>query len=259
MKLPLAVFLVCMFVGRAEAQTPTGHQLAEHLDKTRRPTRSFEVRMKLTELRDGKPTRVSDHQLYSRKSTGRADFDTITRVLAPEEDRSKVILTRGREVWLFDPKSSRPVSISPKQFRGKFFVADALSTSFATQYECENLGEDKVLDAARKERTCFRLRMKLREKGGLTPELVEYWLDKETLRVVRGQFFSGSGRLLRTAYYTGHQRVLDELRPMRILVVSGSEPGLVTDIVFSKLAYRDTPETLFTPEALPGISKGEQP
>lgn len=258
MKTFLAVLAFCVSAGGVVAQSPTGQELAEHLDKIRRPNRSFEVHLTLTELRDGKPMRTAQHHLFARKSNARADFDAITLCLSPEEDRDKTILTKGNEVWLYDPKSARPVAIPPKKFRGKFFVADALSTSFAEQYASEMIGEEKVLDAARKERECHHLRMKLRDKSDSTPEVIDYWVEKSTLRPVRGQFFR-DGKLLRTAYYTGYQKVLGETRPMRILVINASEPGIVTDIIFTKLAHRETPESLYRPEALPAVSKRELP
>jgi hypothetical protein len=158
-----------------------------------------------------------------------------------------------------DPKATRPVAISPQKFRAKFFVADALSTSFAAQYDSEIVGEEKVLDAARKESVCHHLRMKLKDKEGTTPETVEYWIEKGTLRVVRGQFFTTKGKLLRTAYYTGYQDVLGERRPTRVLIVSGVEAGLVTDVRFAKLAYRETPASLYAPEAMSAVSKGQLP
>lgn len=259
MKWIVLTFACCALAAEGEAQTLTGQQLAEHLDLVRRPNRSFEVDLALTELRDGKPVHAVVQHLYARKNSGGSDFDTISLLLSPEEDRNKVILTKNRDVWLLDPKATRPVAISPQRFRAKFFVADALTTSFAVQYDCENVGEEKVLDAAHKECACHHLRMKLKDKEGTTPETVEYWIEKGTLRVVRGQFFTAKGKLLRTAYYTGYQEILGERRPTRVLIVSGVETGLVTDIRFTNLAYRDTPSSLYVPEAMSAVSKGNRP
>jgi outer membrane lipoprotein-sorting protein len=259
MKWIVLTFACGALAAESAAQTLTGQQLAEQLDRVRRPTRSFEVHMELTELRDGKPVRVVAQHVYARKNAGRPEYDTVSISLAPEEDRNKVILTKDRGVWLLDPKATRPVAISPQKFRSKFFVADALTTSFAAQYDSEIVGEEKVLDAARKERNCHHLRMKLKDKEGMTPETIDYWMEKGTLRVVRGQFFNGKGKLLRTAYYTSFQQVLGETRPMRILIVSEVEAGLVTDIQFTKLAHRDTPPGLYAPEAMSAVSRGELP
>jgi hypothetical protein len=105
--------------------------------------------------------------LYARKNAVRLSFDTVSVMPSPKEDRNKVILTRDRDMWLLDPNATRPVAISPQKFRAKFFGADALSTSLAAQYDAEIVGEEKVPDAARKERVCHHLRMNCVTKGKL--------------------------------------------------------------------------------------------
>ncbi len=243
----------------AAAQAPSGAQLAEHLDRVRRPLKSFRVGITLTEIRDGKVSRTGEYVVYTRKVAGYPDFDTLTICKAPPDDRGKVLLTKGNDAWLYDPKSARPVSISYDKMRNRFFVAYGLTASFVQEYDGENLGEDKGVDAARKEHDCWHLRLTHRGKAGLVPESLQYWLDRETLRPVRGQIYSSSGKLLRTAYYTEFKNVLDEIRPTRLPIVSGVERGLVTDVHFTDLAYQDTPANAFTREAMPAVSKGTLP
>lgn len=240
----------------ARAETPTGAELAEHLDRIRRPAKSFRVSITLTEIRDGKVSRIGEYVVYARKVAGYPDFDTLTICKTPADDRGKVLLTKGNEAWLYDPKSARPVSISYDKIRNRFFVAYGLTASFVQEYDTENLGEEKALDAGRKEHDCWHLRLAHRGKAGLVPESLQYWLDKETRRLVRGQIYSSNGALLRTAYYADFKVALDEIRPMHLPIVSGVERGLVTDVRFSDLAYHDTPASLYTREAMPAISKG---
>lgn len=241
------------------ADPPTGARLAQHLDDVRRPVKSFSVRITLAEIRDGKVDRVGEFQLYARKTSGYPDFDTVTLCLQPEADRNKVLLTRGNEAWLYDPKSLHPVSISYDKLRNKLFVADGLTSSFVQEYVAENLGEDKAADAARKEHDCWHLKLTRRGKGGLATEALEYWLDKETLRPVRGQIYSANARLLRTAYYTEFKKVLDQVRPTRLSIIVHTERGLVADIRFYDFAYLDTPDSFYMREAMPAISKGLMP
>jgi len=253
----LSCAILCPIIARA--QVPTGAELAEHLDRVRRPTKSFSVGITVSEIRDGKVSRVGEYVVYARKVAGYPDFDTVTICKTPADDRGKVLLTKGNEAWLYDPKSARPVSVSYDKIRNRFFVAYGLTASFVQEYDGENLGEDKALDAARKEHVCWHLKLTHRGKAGLVPESLQYWLDKETLRLVRGQIYSSSGKLLRTAYYTEFKNVLDEIRPTHLPIVSGIEHGLITDVRFNDLAYRETPANVYTREAMPAISKGTLP
>jgi hypothetical protein len=88
---------------------------------------------------------------------------------------------------------------------------------------------------------------------------LHYWVDSKNLLPVRGQIYSASGRLLRIAYYTRYEKVLGELRPTRLPVVSGTERGLITDVEFSDFAYRDFPEDAFSLESMAAISKKGMP
>jgi hypothetical protein len=203
--------------------------------------------------------RTGEYVVYARKVAGYPDFDTVTICKAPPDDRGKVLLTKGNEAWLYDPKSARPVPVSYAKLRNQFFLADGLTASFTQEYDSENLGEDKALDAARKEHVCWHLKLNHRGKAGLAPEAIEFWIDKETLRPVRGQISSASGKLLRTVFYAEFKNILDEMRPTRLPIVSGIEHGLLRDVRFTDLVYRDTPASLYTREAMAAVSKGTLP
>ena len=238
---------------------PDAAQLAERLDFVRRPTQSFGVTLNITELHNGKATQQSVLRVMARKHPDSLRFDAVAHVLEPAADRGKVLLTTPREVWFFDPKAKHPTQVSPHHFRGKFFVSDALSTSFAADYESTLDGTEVIQDAARQDVDCLRLKMRRREKTGTAPEVVTYWVDRKLLQPIRGQFFTASGKLLRTSYYAAYAKVLGEIRPTRVLVVSNTERGLVTDIRFDGFTARDWPDAMFAKEALERVSAGELP
>ena len=243
----------------ASAADPTGPQLAERLDHVRHPDKSFEVRLNITETRDGKTTQQSSLRVMARRLPDGAHFDAVSLCLSPDADKGKSVFASGSEVWFFDPKSKRPTQLSAHHFRGKFFVSDALSSSFAADYTTEFLGEETIKDAARNDVLCYRLKMKSRQKNGLTPDLIEYWMDKKLSQPIRGQFYTSGGKLLRTSYYAGYAKVLDDIRPTRVLVVSNTERGLVTDIKFEGFTLHEWPEVMFQKDSLPKVTRGELP
>jgi outer membrane lipoprotein-sorting protein len=243
----------------ALAAPPTAAEIVEHLDAVRRPARSFKVHLKITDIRDGKPAAVTELDIFARKVDGYPDFDILTHSLLPEADRGKVLLNKGTSVWLYDPKSSRPVSFAYEKIRSRFFVAYGLTSSFAREYDTVLLGVEEIEDAARKPRSCYHLHLTARKDVKTSQGEMHYWVDAKSLLPVRGHVHSGSGRLLRTAYYTRYQNVLGRLRPTRLLVVSGVERGLLQDIEFSEFAHRDFPESAFAQESMAAISKGGLP
>ncbi len=256
----LACLILCLTTAAISIATdPTGPQLAERLDHFRRPDKSFEVRLNITETRDGKTTQQSSLRVMARKQPDGSHFDAVSLCLTPDADKGKSVLATGAEVWFYDLKSKRPTQLSAHHFRGKFFVADALSTSFAADYNTELTGEETIKDAARNDVLCYRVKMKRRDKNGLTPDVIEYWVDKKMLYPIRGQFYTAAGKLLRTSYYAGYAKVLEDIRPTRVVVVSNTERGLVTDIKFEGFALQEWPQEMFTKDALPRVSRGELP
>lgn len=257
--LKLTLFGACLtFAARLQAD-PTAQQLAERLDFVRRPDQSFEVKLNITELHDGKAEQQSELRVMARKHAGSLRFDVVAQCLAPAADSGKTLLVTPGELWFYDPKAARPTRVSMQHFLGRFSLSDALSTSFAAEYDSELAGEETIRDAARADVLCLRLRMKRRDKEGTAPEIVEYWVDKERLQPVRGRFYSANGTLLRSSYYAGYTRVLGEIRPTRVLVVSHTEQGVVTDIRFGGFELHEWPEAMFAKEALERVSRGRMP
>jgi outer membrane lipoprotein-sorting protein len=257
----LQAFILGAFLATAASAKadPTPAQIAERLDLIRRPNKSFETTLDITEMHNGQPTQKSVLRIMARKLPDEPHFETVAICLEPGADKNKTVLTTNGEVWFLDPKSKHPAKVSPHQFRGKFFVTDAISTSFAADYDTELLGEETIQDAARKDVVCLHVRMKLKGKTSLTAEMLEFWVDKQNLEPIRGQFYTKSGKLQRTAYYAGYAKVLDEIRPTRVLIVSNTERGLVTDVKFGDITPKEWPAEMFTKDSMERVMRGELP
>lgn len=256
---PVLLALCSLLLVPSLKSAPTGPELAARLDHVRRPDRSFEVQLNITEMHNGKTTQESALRVMARKSPDSPHFDAVTSCLGPAADKGKTVLTTANEVWFQDPKARNPTRLSAQHFRGKFFVGDALSTSFAADYDAEIVGEETVQDASKKDAQCYRLKMKLKQPGALTPDLIEYWVDKKLLQPIKGQFYTAKGKLLRTSYYAAYAKVFDELRPTRVLVVSNTERGVITDIKFTNFKLTDWKDEMFTKDALERVVRGELP
>lgn len=241
------------------AEAPTAQSLTERLDLLRRPPSSFEVKVTVNELHDGRNTQTSVFRVMAGKRGGSNAFDAMALCLEPAADRGKTVLTLGREVWFFDPKSKHPTQISAHHFRGKFYALDSISTNLNTDYSSEIVGEEVIKDASRTDVPCLVLRLHRREKSGINAETIDFWLDKKLLRPIRAHFYGSGNRLQRTVYYAGYSKVLGETRPTRLLVVSNTERGLVTDIKLSDYALHEWPADLFTKAAMERVSRGEMP
>lgn len=238
---------------------PTGPELAARLDHVIRPDRSFEVRLDITDLKDGKPTQQSALRVMARRIADGTRFDAVANCLAPVADQGKTVLTAAGEIWFLDPKAKHPTRLSAQHFRGHSFVSDTLATSFAADYNTEILGEETVQDAARHDVLCLHLKLKLKLPRAAQPDTVEFWMDKKLLQPIKSQVATAKGKALRTSYYAAYAKVFDELRPTRVLVVSNTERGRITDVKFADFKPAEWKDEMFTKEALAKIAKGELP
>ena len=239
--------LVSLFAIAAIAEDRvTGEQILARLDHIRQPNRSFAVSVAVTEVRQGKKEHEATFRMYTRK-TG-AGFDSLTVCLSPTADLNKLVLARGDKFWFYDPKSARPVPVSPYQFRNHSFVFDAVNNSVAATYIGEIEGEETVSDLGRTQRKARVLKLVPREsKSSL---ITRYWLDKETFSPIKSVVLGRNGEVLRTVYYGDFKNVLGEMRPTRIVVVNPVERG-VTEVKFSVFSFYDAPDSVFEKDLMP--------
>jgi len=261
MKFSASLFLsFSLFVSALVAgETPTAQSLTEHLDQLRRPPTSFEVKVTVNELHDGKNAQSNVFRVMAGKRPGSTAFDAMALCQEPAADHGKTVLTLGKEIWFFDPKSKHPTQISAHHFRGKFYALDSISTNLNADYTSEIAGEETVKDASHADVTCYVLRLHRRDKSGLNAEVIDFWLDKKFYQPIKAQFYGFGNKLQRTVYYAGYNKVLGETRPTRLLVVSNTERGVVTDVKFSDYALHEWPADLFNKNAMEKVSRGEAP
>jgi len=95
------------------------------------------------------------------------------------------LLTKGNGSLALRSQIRAPVSISYDKMRNRFSSPTVSPRVSSRNYDGENLGEDKGVDAARKEHDWLApAASSTVANPGLVPESLQYWLDKETLRPV---------------------------------------------------------------------------
>jgi hypothetical protein len=222
------------------------------LDRVRLPAKSFTADLRFVEFRQGKKERELILRMDARKTA--SGFDSLFVALSPSADRNKLLLAKGDKLWFYDPKSERPVPVTPLQFRNHSFVLDALSSALSLGYSAELKGDEVIVDLARREFTTFLLQLTPREGRRGSFGTIRYWLEQQTFRPIKSEVMSASGKLLRTVYYSDFKNVLGESRPLRLIVINSIE-GTVSEIRFSGFAYREMPDALFEESLMPRAIK----
>ena len=238
----------------ATNKLPNAAAIVRSIDSIRRPQKSYVVDLSITEIQGR--TRMGEARLrmYARQQGPGGKFDFLFQLLEPPQDRGKIILKKGRDLWLYDPRSARPVRMSAQHaVLGRGWIIDVLTARFQEEYEAQVEGQELVFDAAHHPRLSIRVKLTAKPGVPTSASTVYYWVDYWNRRPILGKFYPPSGRLLRASYYTDYKKVLGESRPTQVVVALGMDTHMVFALHFSRFSYRDFPEEWFQVGYLPRV------
>lgn len=220
-------------------------------DAVRNPGRPFAVTVTLAEFQNGKQVDSSTLVTYSRTLEQGGQFASIVQFAAPARDAGKLMLKNGNELWFYDPATKASVRLSPQQrLMGQASNGDVVTVNLARDYKAAIVAEEEVQDGDRKTRKSLKLGL-ASASDDATYDTIEMWVDAENFRPIKGRFFAGSGRLLKTVYYRRFQLQLGAERPTETVIIDGLNPQSVTLMRFSDYAAKTMPNTWFQRDYMP--------
>ncbi|WGF90523.1 outer membrane lipoprotein-sorting protein [Marinivivus vitaminiproducens] len=226
----------------------------ERADEIRNPQESFVVDVGLTAYDSGRVIDETVVTTHSRKD-GDGQFLSLVLIDQPVRDRGKIILRNGNLLWFYDPASKASVRLSPRQrLLGNASNGDVVTANLALDYDTVMGGLETVTDGEKQERSAYRLELTSRNEA--TPyDRIDLWVDQETYRPLKGQYYTQSGRLLKVAWYRGWESVMGETRPTEVVIADGFKPKEVTVMKLANFRARDLPQSWFSNSWLPRFQK----
>ena len=244
------LFTLLLAAGLAQA-APDAQQLLAASDAIRNPRQSFSLDNTLIEYRNGREQGQTQLQIYARPASDSGQYRNLIRFLAPLRDAGKLMLKNGNELWFYDPASKASVRISPQQrLLGQAANGDVMTVNLARDYRARLDGEEAIQDGERQSRASYRLVLQASHDDVTYPRIT-LWVDAANSRPIKGQFYSDSGRLLKTAFYRRYQLQLGVQRPSETVIIDGLDPGWITVMRIGNLVARDIPETWLQRDYLP--------
>ena len=232
--------------GAADAQS-----ILAASDAVRNPAKPFGVVVTLIEYRNRKQTDANTLEVYSRADQTGGQYRSLIRFVDPPRDANKLMLKSGNDLWFFDPASKASIRLSPQQrLLGQAANGDVVTVNLAKDYKAELLGEEDVNDGERVRRSCHKLRL-VELSPDVTYHRVEMWIETQSARPVKAQFYAESGHLLKTAYYRKFAPQLGIERPTEVVIIDGLDPNWVTVMRYSDYKWRDVPEAWLQRDYLP--------
>jgi len=214
--------------------------ILQKADEVRFPSQGFEVSVAIQTSQHGQ---VSESREYKVLSKG--NEDTIVMVTAPASERGQIMLMKGRDLWVFLPEVSQPVRLSLAQrLTGQVANGDIARANFTGDYTPKLAGMEKVAD-----QTYYVLDLTAVDRW-VTYQRVKFWVAQANYWPYKAEFFSLSGRLLKTCLYDGFKQLVGRMRPTRLVMNDALREGEQSVLEYSNMRLRDLPDKIFSKDYL---------
>jgi hypothetical protein len=186
----LAWLGVLLFSGAALA-APDAHTILKESDQARGgglPGIVWEIRL---QSHDG--DRKDEPQRILVKAV---DDSSVAETQEPIRFKGSKILQVERNMWMTRPGLSKPIPISPRQrMSGQASNGDIAATNYAGDYDAQ-MGGTENIDGE----PCYVLDLTAKHKRA-TYDKIRYWVSEKRAVGVKAEFYSVSGKLLKTARF----------------------------------------------------------
>ena len=171
------------------------------------------------------------------------DDASVAETLEPARFRGSRVLQVGRNMWLTKTGLAKPIPISPRQrMTGQAANGDIAATNYAADYGATLAGEENLDGEA-----CYVLELAARHKH-TTYDRVRYWVSRNREVAVKAEFYSVSGKLLKTALFEYGQEIRYQGHGIpfvsRMLIRDALGDG-ETDMRYSQAKVRPVPAAEF--------------
>lgn len=186
------VFILGMF-GLIDpvSAAPDATTLLRHSDQARGgglPGIVWEIKLM---SRDG--TKVEEPQRLLIKAV---DESSVADTLEPLRFKGSKLLQVDHNMWLTRPGLSKPIPISPRQrLSGQASNGDIAATNYAADYDAVSADAESVDGEP-----CYVLDLTAKQKR-VTYDRIRYWISARREVGVKAEFYSVSGKLLKTARF----------------------------------------------------------
>jgi len=178
-------------LGNPAFATPDAHAILKNADQARGgglPGIEWEIRLV---SRDGE--RVDEPQRILVKAV---DNSSVAETQEPVRFKGSRLLQVERNMWLTRPGLSKPIPISPRQrMSGQASNGDIAATNYAGDYDAQLSGSE-TLDGE----PCHVLELTAKHKRA-TYDRIRYWVSVKRTVGLKAEFYSVSGKLLKTARF----------------------------------------------------------
>lgn len=214
--------------------------IVEKADRIRFPQEAYQVDVNVATMAPGDSVERRKYRVLSK-----GNDNSVVMLMEPAAERGQIMLMKGRDLWVFMPDVSQPIRLSLAQrLTGQVANGDLARANFSADYTPELLRTETitgekyyVLDLTAVDRS-------------VTYHKIVYWVKESNFWPYRAEFYSLSGRLLKTCRYENFRTLLGKMRPTRLTMENALHKGEQSVLEYSAMKPRDLPDKVFTKDYL---------
>ena len=219
---------------------PLARSILEKSDRIRFPAESFQVDVHIDSLASDADTVKRKYRVLSK-----GPENTVVMILEPASERGQIMLMKGRDLWVFVPNVSQPIRLGLAQrLTGQVANGDLARANFSGDYSPRILRTESLNGE-----DCYVLEL-LAVDHGVTYHRVLLWVNKANYRPRKADFYSLSGRLMKTCTYENFERMAGTVRPTRLVMKDALKPGDISTLDYENMRLRELPDKVFSKDYL---------
>jgi outer membrane lipoprotein-sorting protein len=241
----LALAFVWPAAVTAEEGQPTNDEalaasIMQKADQVRFPAEGFEVGVTISTVTSDGAAEARKYRVLSK-----GNENTVVMTTEPASERGQILLMKGHDLWIFLPSVSQPVRIPLSQrLTGAVANGDIARANFAGDYKAELLRTEKMDGEP-----VYVLELNAVDRS-VTYHKVIYWVRQSNHWPLKAEFYSVSGRLLKTCLYQKFEKMAGRARPTRLTMQDALRVGEESVLDYAEMKIRDLPDKIFTKDYL---------
>jgi outer membrane lipoprotein-sorting protein len=209
--------------------------MVEKADHIRFPDQGFQVDARVTSITDGVRS-VNQFRILSKNKD-----NTIVMTTAPASERGQTMLVKGQDLWIFMPNVSQAVRLPLSQrLTGQVANGDLARANFSGDYDPVLLRSETI------EKHEYYVLELTAVNRRVTYHRVLYWVEKDTYRPHKAEFYALSGNLIKTAHYRDYVEMAGVERPSKLYMQDPLKSGSHSMMEYSNMQLRELPDRFFT-------------
>lgn len=239
----VTIVISLLFGGITEGQPPSATEILQKAVQTQFPE-NFIATVEMVGTKPGQADTTMQLKIFKKGSD-----KGLLEVLAPPEMKGQKILRVGDTAKILFPGICKlvPITQNTSIFGTAFSAADVLRVDLVKDYNATLVGTERL-----RGKEAYKLDLKAKDET-VPFDRVLYWVEVQTFLPLKGEYFTISGKLLRTLSYLEPEMLGGAVRNSKMIIEDALVAGAKTVMTIQELEVKkaeELPDEMFTEEAL---------